>query len=1625
MTALQKKWGNPGEPVDMWSCLPIESSVPIFGASVAEGAMESARWWLQAGFGKAYVVLVILELAACGGGSGGGNGNEADVRVVFTRSGTGQVNAEPLWPMRPGLSYGSGNGQCAVTRWSSRFGTPWLLEQCTNAGEIWESDSDWNQGRHEAFWSVEDEGLVLRASSAQEVRPVPLLIIPAQVRDGMEWEVRGDGGAVVLAGEVTGGDVRETQFGRHRVWRVRIDLAATETTDAFQWKRDFVEGRGPLDSTFSVVPLEDQEDAPLPRVAMAPTGQEIPALMAGVRSFSALEDPAAGRMEVHLGLWQPAPPTEQNGPDLIRIRPRRMAFSVDDAGHVESLLKDQVNAPYYLPHVFDFGICQDSASTAFLADGSRARVPMTEWGLAIHGWLNPPKYIPGTEPEVEPIFPGAFAGVYGTDPPGSAEGFEIEEGSLRGTHPFLGEVDPLGFKAFWVLQQGPYDDRRGDTYGYGPWTHALGGTDVQRVMAATPLREGAGMDVVMRLDTWMAHATLDDFWRLPGQTHNYAGFARDSSLDGPYVDEVVAVLRPDNSRDLYEVSEDGVVWRLEVEDGVLNRYLLAAVELPHGERAIGVVPMKDKTLQVWTEDGYARVWTVPVFGVGPVEMYVDDARLHTYRLEAPEPSGGEPVPDVLGLHAQASGRDVLLCLPAGRSLGDTPWTLGGQPTRQVRQSDRCLLLVRPWDVAGSAAVDGVSPTLVPTAADAWHLEGSIPGVGAVELAFAPGTPEPIPDDISSRHSGGFNSQDVLAGPGLGHVQRVWRDTTGTFLMDLNRDGYWTVTSDPGDKGICQDPDACIVVAYFDWTEPLARTFLFPWNTIVGEAVPKLVYLNGLPSITKDGQTWVFDADAGPMAPTDPAEDGVTDELDCTLVTSKVPPMESFDWQCSASPSAPPMQLSSYAGPGVALPAEDMTFYSGMTAPHIWRIDWRYPGMDVVPVPHPEHFPAGVEIADGTCAADGACFLLLRSPDASHSTTKGETLGKGIDADPYAEGKPPVDIEGSIPWSIVRVDRKGLGLHEVIRGVAHSTAEVQRLRADDSVLVVLDRASVQWRGFRDEEPTQCAECSAQQRCLLGMCDCSYRHVTADGTCTDDASPETYATCPEALAAGEEAGSLVRIDNDGQGPAPAVHTRCDDAEGWTPVPARWDPRTAWMSFELTYDFVNCYPAVPPYAPQWTVTSSESSLHGEFDVAFSFGPPGKFDTWLALEPLDRFDPQTGLFDARSQGAARPLEEGEVAVSLGTDGLVRVVNAGSAGKTVQPTHLRLVRDGGGIIRLLQDDTVVWTSGQPMKHDYRMVAVESAPVRLEGVRWAGTTPDFCIAQCNGAVCGDDGCGGTCGLCGTGATCVGGSCVCDPPLYGDGSSCVTPTGSSAEYPAASCAQAWAVAFPWSSSPWIDTDGPGGEPPFKQPSCEALDPWTRPPAAFLGPAAILVADAGSGTCMPYASLPSPPPDPTSAPGGTAHLDGNVLSAGTSAVATFRALKNEWSVMVLLTPGAGGQRAAVHVDDLAGFDPVSLAWTGWMAECGGGVPSPDRFTLWRDDSGTWARQGSSDPALVWPPDPATPMFTLKRTATGLVVVTLGGGTAYYTTPVAVADLVRVVGEVQGGTESQVILTDPKWQ
>lgn len=1250
---------------------------------VSTGSRTVFRWLAAAVWAAACL--------ACSGGDGDGDGptgTGAPPRIEVTNAGTGDASTEPLWPMKVGARFRKGDEEQAVARTSDRFGKRWLLEQATGEAPFWAGDDGWNQGRPEAFWSVSDEGLVLRARGSQEALVTPILVVPATVRSGMRWRSLAGDGSVAAEGRVDGGDVRRTSWGDRRFWKVTIDLPDRTDRQASQWVQEFIEGRGPADATFAVVPLgetpKDVDFVPA-RVPMKPSGQDIPAMGVQTRSFSAVEDPATGSMEAHMGVLDPNPDGVENGPDTVYISGRRMAFFTDAQGATKPIAP-----PGSLPIFYKFGPCQDAAATSFDKDGERLRIPLTEEGTALHKWTNPPKWIPGTEkPGALPQYPDGLAGIVATAN-GSAQGFVAEDDSLRGTHPFL-MTAWYPYVEYWEVEQGPASKTHGDAIVYGPWTRPHGIDDVQRVIALKPLSDDGSVDVVLRGNNLLAHARLATWWNSGVYSNDITGIARDAGTDGPWIDEVVAVLRPDNTRDIYQVSEDGLIWRLRLTDGVLARHFLGALDVPDGERVVGVVPLAGDSLQVWTEDG----WSVSTW-INAVPYFIASTRLHTYTVSLPEPTKGEPMPDFLGLSAIPTGRDVLLCLSAGRDLPDGAWMIGGETARTVRQSPNCLLIVRPWKDVDAVGVDGAVPPLVPPVGPAWVLHGSLPQIGEVEILAQPGPPEPIPDDIVASPAGGFEGYDLKAGPGLGVIERTRAVAIGGSgpILDPRTGGLWTALVKSPANGACGEEPVCTILRHFAHDPAQTREYTLPKIGSDREYFDKLMYHQGRPAIEYRDVIHVLDYDEGPVPVKPPHEDGIDDRWDCQVKPKKAPPIEELMADCGDGKGAT-IRLDPEAGSGIDLAPLRMTFYRGGHRPWLWRIDWSTFAMDAAPVPDAARFVRGIDLPDGSCDANGACFVLVREP--------------GSDLEPSA-------------WSVLRMDRKGIGVHEFARGRAEAGSTLGRVRVDDDVVVLLDATSVVWRGLRDEEPATCDGCDAREACLRGFCDCAYGNVRLDGTCLDDVMPGTFASCAEATTASIGPGTLVRLDADGEGPMPDVVAACDDPEGWADLPTFTDPLTDWASFMVIIGGFNCYPAAPDRFPwKWRTSTVAAPLSGRFEVRFHFEePPDEqwfFDSVLSLSTIDHFDPVTGLFQNRCAGTARPFPDSEVAIGLMSPGLIGVTSKNHDVVATGSPALRLTRDSQGLMRLFDGKTVVWTSSKPMPGDYRIVLHEWTHIVIDSIR--------------------------------------------------------------------------------------------------------------------------------------------------------------------------------------------------------------------------------------------------------------------------------------------------------------------
>lgn len=1424
--------------------------------------------WLHVGL----VALLLSIVAACSDAEGDGAAAEGGVEHRILAAGHGHTNTEPLWPMRVGTRHRFAEGEWVVARRSDRHGPAWVLEQASGSPHPLATWFGRNQGRAEAFWSIDKEGLVLRAHGSQLALDVPRLVVPATVRRGMKWQTRSAAGEVLLSGEIGAGDNRDTPFGRRRVWTLRIDVP-----NRGKWQQDFIEGRGPVGTAFSLVPLEERSEPLPPRVALKASGIQPLEVRAGAESFSVIEDPLTGRPEAHLGVYVPGAPKENVGIHGLYYRRypnRRMCYVTEGQKLVP--LDPKLSKEYGFPHDYALGPCQDAAGVVFLPGAKRARIPLSSQGWSFGGWPDAPYCwaVPGLHCPIEPLFPNRVRGAFAHG--GAAMALVDHSTYGAGTGAFI--LDYANFVSseshpFWAAVQNPANHSLTATW--GPWLRPLGATQAQRIVALGPASD-AGMGLLFHAAGQVGHAEVRRREGHDLRIELVPWAASATGVDFADLNRIVTVLHGDNTRDLYELAEDGLLWKLDLEAGVLQRTQLAALKLPAGHHLIGVVPTAPGRMQIWTQDGMAFAWDALVQGAGLVYYWIENARQHVWDLQL-DPAAPPQAPVLWqGLQVSAAGRDVLMCAPRGRQLPDTPWLLGGQPTRILRQDPRCLLLIRPY-LPGATPVEPPDEhrSVPPPLPDHWLLQGSLPDLGPVEIAIQPGQGQPIEGIEQARKGGGFEGPGLLAGPGFGQLEVM-----GTV---------------PGQKAAAS------------------------------------------PAAKGDFSAW-------------------------------------------------PVKLSFAAGRG-----------------WLWRTDHVSGKSAGVQLPRAERF-AWLEALHGACAADGACFLAV--------------IGA---ANPEAPRR----------WSILRVDRVGSGLREVAWGWVDDLGPVAGLLADDLSLVLHDGSHVLWRGLRDMEPQSCPDCSPEEQCLSGFCPCTFGQITLDGLCADQAGSAVYASCKEAAAAGVAKGQVVRLDGDGAGPSPQVLTRCQEPLEWSPMPVHFEPAST-----VAFSHPGCDASLPPPKDAlWYHATSAAGLHGEFEVDFAFGGPVKGagqHPLLVMAPTKDLS-ATGTLPSLCAFVAS--EPDKLIAALGPDQLAvgwagELYVATKANGQVklglwQPGPLWLRRDAAGTVRLGQGTQTLWTSPQPYKRDARLIKVESMPVTLQAIRWKGTTPEFCVPACSGLECGPDGCGGTCGSCIAEAHCETGQCVCNPPLFGDGEKCAVPLGTE-QFPAESCAAATAMVFPWSASPWIDPDGPGGEPAWQQKTCLDWQPWTESPTTFLGTQAVLTWSPATKLCQAWEKLAGPPPSPLGILSGSGKLDGALVPAGLTAAATWRAFGSQsFSMMAQLSLGSGGQGARLHLDALGHFAADTAAWTGWQPACGQSVDTAQRFTLRRDAQGLWASVGNAAPQLILPPEKAGTMVTVERTDGGTLRVTGGGKPAFFEYAGPLPAKVRAVAEVDGGGTAAVTLAVLKWK
>lgn len=172
---------------------------------------------------------------------------------------------------------------------------------------------------------------------------------------------------------------------------------------------------------------------------------------------------------------------------------------------------------------------------------------------------------------------------------------------------------------------------------------------------------------------------------------------------------------------------DGMISRFVATPGAERFEALARITLPPLHVLVGAVrhPGAPGRLVLAVADRTRRyvrggaTGGMSVLSDGTLRFY--EADVTASPVEAPSPPG-------LALSAVPRGADLVVCGPprAGTPSTTAAWTLGGRPARTVAGPGPCVFVLRPLEATAAELM----------AADAWHVRGVLPGVGAFEMGIA-------------------------------------------------------------------------------------------------------------------------------------------------------------------------------------------------------------------------------------------------------------------------------------------------------------------------------------------------------------------------------------------------------------------------------------------------------------------------------------------------------------------------------------------------------------------------------------------------------------------------------------------------------------------------------------------------------------------------------------------------------------------------------------------------------------------------------------------------------------------------------------------------------------------------
>jgi hypothetical protein len=177
-----------------------------------------------------------------------------------------------------------------------------------------------------------------------------------------------------------------------------------------------------------------------------------------------------------------------------------------------------------------------------------------------------------------------------------------------------------------------------------------------------------------------------------------------------------------------------------------------------------------------------------VLSNGTLRFY--EADVTASPVEVPSPPG-------LSLSAVPRGADLVVCGPprAGELSTTAAWTLGGRPARAVAGPGSCVFVLRPLEATAAEL----------TAADAWHVRGVLPGVGAFEMGMtdvrypgddhrvevAVGTPIAggFMEGLSARSLEGIPLRETANNPTLGQTSLALDDRGVVWGMPAAEEGF--------------------------------------------------------------------------------------------------------------------------------------------------------------------------------------------------------------------------------------------------------------------------------------------------------------------------------------------------------------------------------------------------------------------------------------------------------------------------------------------------------------------------------------------------------------------------------------------------------------------------------------------------------------------------------------------------------------------------------------------------------------------------------------------------------------------------------------------------------------------